>query len=196
MMKIVFDIDGVLADILPMFIDFLYERIGIRLKLEEIDSYYDWHRKLGIEKEAFSKLILEYYESPHLKRAVPMEEMAFDVIKSLAKNHDVLVLTSRHELTRQATEEFMEKYYPGVFNEILFTNNAHEGHDAASSSKAKLLSFIGADFVVDDDPDVMADGCKLLLYDSHYNKDAEDNGRRVRFKSFEELPHIIEEVEK
>ena len=175
-MRIAIDIDGVLAEIMEHFLDFLSRETGVRLNRGDVDVYFDWFHKIGIDKERFKNLIQAFYLSEEFKKATPFDSESMIPLSQMAKEHTLMVVTSRPESTKEITEGFLDKFYPELFENVYYIGTSYEGDGIAAKSKAEMLSKLKADIAVDDDPGLAGIGeCRLLLVDQPYNQDVEDN---------------------
>lgn len=158
-MKIVVDIDDVLADTMPQFIAFFREFYNQDF-LDEDASKFEYLGFLGKTKEEATEKLFKFYESEYFEATQPIEK-AQDVLKKLRIEHELYALTSRPYAVKNQTEEWIEKYFPNIFTEILFNND----HTKESFSLDKLKS--KAEICKDLDAHVLIDDLLRFTNNSH-----------------------------
>lgn len=85
-----------------------------------------------------------------------------DVFTSvLESEHRLIAVTARHHDYSNLTRQWVDTHFPGVFEEVIFTEDKHE---------------VPIDYLVEDNPfnvaSAMGQGIKVALVDYAYNQDA------------------------
>lgn len=116
------DIDDTLWDYVRPYFMFCSDRYGILFNKEDtftydIEKLWGWTRDK--QEKSFEGFLLSQNEYP----LIPFDG-AFDVLKKLNEKYDkVIAITSRGEnVFRKKTEEDLEKHFPGMIEEVYFSN--------------------------------------------------------------------------
>jgi uncharacterized HAD superfamily protein len=144
------DIDEVLASNAPGFVEFSNKQWGTNLKAE--DYHEHWAELWQSDEEETEKRAIAYHGSGTIEKLKPLTE-AKPVLERLSKKYRLIVITSRRALIEQATKVWIEKYYPGVFEEVYLAgiwDKVVKGR--MDLTKAGLLKELGADYFIDDQP--------------------------------------------
>jgi 5'(3')-deoxyribonucleotidase len=147
---IAIDVDDVLAANAEAFVEFSNKRWGTNLKVEDYDEH--WAILWGVEEnnhDEIEKRALEF-----LKHSTPIYKHfpdANESLKKLAEKHKLVIVTSRRMAQSQDTLEWIEKFYPGIFDEIHFAGIWDKIHDdRIKVTKAEFCRQVGADYLIDD----------------------------------------------
>lgn len=142
------DIDDVLSAHAEAFIAYSNTVYGTNLTVN--DYHEHWSRLWGVDYEEVEKRVKAYHASGALSSYKPHIE-AEPVLRKLAKNHKLLVVTARKSITAKDTEAWIEKHYSGIFNAV-----HHAGmwdtvtEHSITATKAELCQKLGADYLIDD----------------------------------------------
>ena len=191
-MRIGLDVDEVLAEFLRGMLPWLREHYGVDHSWYETHTYAfykAWHIPYGEARE----YIEAYLESERFKSldAVPGSR---EGVASLARDHSLVIITSRPRYTRGVTVDWLHDLYGDVFEEILVTNGHGPGE---SRTKASYVEEYDIDLHVDDNPGyceniVSETGTRPVLCSKPWNYD-EDVGRWVlRVDSWRDIRGVIE----
>ena len=133
------DCDDVLIASVERIVDEYNDRFQTNVQLEGafIPANPDW----GAEREVVHQRILEIQSSDAYSKTPPFES-AVSVVKSLAKMHELHLVTARTEALMPVTHAMLDKYFDGAFTSV-----EHVGHD---TSKGEVCRRIGADVIIDD----------------------------------------------
>jgi len=141
------DLDDTLAKFIPSLINFHNEAFSTELKLEDFYSY-DFDEVWGGTKEETLDKMDKFFESDHFKNDMRPYPQAKRVLLQLKKSFDLKIVTSRQHFLEEATKQWLEKYFPGMFSEILFGN--HYGRSGEKRSKPEMCQDVGAVALIDD----------------------------------------------
>ncbi len=136
-----------------------YEAFGVTTQLEAI-------RRLHAVMET-----PEYIDIPPTKNAI-------EVVKRLAQNHELHVVTGRASFLEPYTHTTLEKYFPGCFASVEHTNHFHDGGtNTIRRTKSEVCQQLKANILIDDLPshidDVLQSGVSEVVLFGQYpwNKD-------------------------
>jgi len=187
-MKIAFDCDDVLVDFIGTFARFHNENYGTSLKRDDFHAF-SFSKVLSISPDEGKRKSVEFMESPHLWNAAPISYSREVLEKIKNSGNSLHLVTSRSELTRRITEEWIDRNFPNLFSEIYFSRSTYT--NPLMPNKANICKEIDAKILVEDNPDHLNnlfDGTKALLYDAPWNKNhRQENVQRV---------HSWKEIEK
>jgi 5'(3')-deoxyribonucleotidase len=150
--KIAIDIDDVLSRTAEGFIAFSNQRWGLSLKPEDYQE--EWAVVWGVPVEDALKRSIEFHATGVVGSFEP-NEAALPVLKRLAKQYELVTVTSRRSIIKPETDAWIERHFPGIFSELhyagIWDKTDHtDVHQRLKHTKAELLSEIGADFLIDD----------------------------------------------
>ena len=83
----------------------------------------------------------------HKHEMIPVIEGAIEVIETLRKKHQLVIITARDSSLLRPTEKLLEKHFPKVFKGLYFL---HEGNRNALGTKGDVCKRIGATKFIDD----------------------------------------------
>jgi uncharacterized HAD superfamily protein len=196
-MKIVIDIDEVLADQIPEIIKFFNESYHENLSLEDLDKYV-YLGFLGLTKEESKKNLLQFFETPYFRNIKPIDG-AIHAIDKLSRNNELIVLTGRPYLIKKDTECWLEQYFPNKFSQIIFNNVfTKETFLPRTGSKMDICREIDAEIFIEDDLFFIQkcpDNLRVLLYDHPWNRKSLPPGVS-RVKNWNEILERIEEIQR
>ena len=180
-MKIALDVDGVLADIIHLWIENHNKQYNKSINKEDINQWDFW-RKIGLDKYEFYRQLSNSWER---WKDVPTTEndiaSAVDRLHSLGR---VDIVTARDKESTNYVINWLE--HNGIkFNDYV---SVFDGRD-----KAKL----DYDVFIDDSPHnverMASKGSNVLLYDQPWNREV--NSRKIiRIKKLIESINIISDL--
>lgn len=120
---------------------------------------------------------------------------AYDALKKLGEEYEIVIVTGRHEAMRDSTIEWLTKNFLGLYREIHFTGH-YEVEPDKKRKKSEVMTEIGADLFIDDAlhfaTDVASVGIPVLLFDTPWNQGELPHGV-TRVFSWEEILSRISE---
>ena len=152
MKTIAVDIDDVLADNAAGFVDYSNKKWGTSLKIEDYDEHWAEVWKID-SRDVVEARAAEYLQNA--PRHFKYDDEALPVLRRLSKDYRLQIVTSRRIWMKNDTEEWIDKHYPGIFNEdtIHFAGIWDDDSDHAyknMKTKADVVERIQADFLIDD----------------------------------------------
>ncbi len=182
-MKIAIDIDEVILEFLESFLEFYNSKYGKNFKKEDFKSYV-FEETLGGSHEEIVELIKEF----GYNNKINFVEDALESIKAISENHEVFIITARHPMFKQKTNDFFKKHFGDIFNEILYTGEAFEKQGI---TKADLCKSLNIDFIIEDNyifsSEYAKKGIKVLLLNKPWNKDSKVFDNIFRVDSWKEI---------
>ena len=142
------DIDDVIAANALGFVEWSNQKYGTHLT---VDDYQDhWGEVWKVEHEETERRAVEYHESDHVATYTTIEG-ASDALRKLKERFKLVILTTRRNSINQLTKEWIEKYYPGIFDDIVFSGFFDSPtKESITMTKGELAKSIGADYIIDD----------------------------------------------
>ena len=191
-MNIAIDIDGVLGDDVGAFVKFHNEKYNTNLKKQ--DFYCNkWWLVLNEEVQVLYKKYLEYIDSNYFKDMGTIKG-SIEALKELGKNHNLFVLTARKNEWMDVTKKWLDKNFPGIFNEI-YSTNFHTFKKKKGVNKGEICKRIKADYLIDDFVEHANEctnvGTEVLLLDSPWNQNYELLPHIYRMKDWNEIIEYI-----
>jgi len=151
-MKIWLDLDEVLCSSMKPWLERCKEELGFYLPFEKVKNYALWelsvvkHTKEEIVK-VFAQMIEDDYKNWH-NILFPIDG-AVDWVKRLANSGwEIVVITSRPSILKNATMSWIEKYFPGMIKDVIFTNKDVE--NLRLWNKGEILKSLWLDVFVED----------------------------------------------
>lgn len=170
------DVDSVLCESIPSLLYRINRECGVQL---EKDDVVQWDFPVG--ESTLGELILEAFRDPVFVKALPPMEGAVEAVKRLAIDFEIIVVTSRKQLTVDATREWVARYF-GVLPVIhVGDGETKNGHDL--------------DILVDDAPhNILAfadSGRPALLFDQPWNQRVPDHPLIRRCKNWPQVHRAV-----
>jgi 5'(3')-deoxyribonucleotidase len=143
------DIDDVLAENASAFIDYSNKTFGTNLTVDDYQEH--WGEIWKSEYEETEKRALEYHQSGQLANYKVIVG-AKEALEKLKVHFRLVLLTTRRNSVSQLTKDWIEKYYPNIFDDIVFTGffDAPIKNKSIHMTKADLAKKIQADYLIDD----------------------------------------------
>eukprot|EP01029_Cantina_marsupialis_P028664 TRINITY_DN777849_c0_g1_i1.p1 TRINITY_DN777849_c0_g1~~TRINITY_DN777849_c0_g1_i1.p1 ORF type:complete len:209 (-),score=56.14 TRINITY_DN777849_c0_g1_i1:251-877(-) len=140
------DIDEVLGQFVPSIVKYHNRVYGTELEATSFHSYRFCEVWGGTDEEAMEK-VREFYGSEEFKN-LPLVEGAVEAMKTLKKDYELHVVTSRQFFIQEATYEWLKLHFDGIFDGIHFGN--HYSKTGKKLPKSEICKSIGAICLVDD----------------------------------------------
>lgn len=120
------DLDDVLANTADHLDRYYNARFGTNIKLQDHQTYKlndIWNRTLS----EVIDITDDFFQSEEGKNITPFEGAEY-AIDELATKYNLIVLTSRDLDLKNETKEWVDKYFPDKFKEIVMTNKLSKNH--------------------------------------------------------------------
>jgi len=188
-MRIGIDIDEVIAEFLDSFLEFYNSKYEKNFQKKDFKSYI-FEEILGGTHEDAIELIKEH----GYKWEIKLVEGALDSIRKLAEKHELIILTARHPMFKNETEDFLKVHFGNVLSEIYYTGEAFQKYGVTKSDICKELNI---DILIEDNKifslECAEKGIKVLLFDKPWNQDCFEHENVLRAYNWKE---ILEKIEK
>jgi len=166
------DLDEVLSETIDKVLEVNnYEVNGMKITKKDVSSYY-FHEieRLNLWIGDDVKLFDRLWNSDKKREVKPLE-WALDKLNELKLEwYKFIIITARREEFREYSEARIEKYYPWIFDEIIFTNHYTEN----SVPKSEICKQKWVEIMIEDNLDYAIDmanvGVKMYLIDKPWNK--------------------------
>ena len=161
MKKIVLvDMDGVLANFYPQFIEMEYKETGIQIDINKLDGI--------LEQDAFPSFH-KLVNSPGFFRTVPLIEGSVEGLKYLNDKYDVIIASSATEFPNSLVDKhaWLGEHFPFInWKQMIFCGSK---------------SNIQGDVMIDDHPKNLSnfDGQRILFSEPHNAFVNDESFRRV-----------------
>lgn len=187
------DIDDVLAANAEAFVKFSNERWGTTLNPDDYSEHWAEMWKIDYDEESKRRDVI-------IREKIFTKHEFFDEAKPaleiLKKKYRLVIVSSRGPRIRSETIEWINKSFPGVFDEIHFAKiwDATDVHtlEKLKITKAEILKQIGANYLIDDQPKhcvaAAEAGVKSIIFgDYMWNRDVKMTKNMVRAKNWQEV---------
>ena len=195
-MNIAVDLDGVLGDFVPSFLNYYNNRFNTDFKKEDIKTMDLWVA-LGLpSKDVFDPIQYEFYKSSYFKNIKPIEDSQEAIKRLDALGHTSLISTGRPQKVRDQTFDFIKTYFPEI-NRIFMTKNYYDPLDIGSDAleKYEVALFNDCKYAIEDDPifavPISENGTKVLLFNQPWNASFTGNGNILRVGDWPSIVDII-----
>eukprot|EP00195_Chlamydomonas_chlamydogama_P012453 CAMPEP_0202916582 /NCGR_PEP_ID=MMETSP1392-20130828/68939_1 /ASSEMBLY_ACC=CAM_ASM_000868 /TAXON_ID=225041 /ORGANISM="Chlamydomonas chlamydogama, Strain SAG 11-48b" /LENGTH=180 /DNA_ID=CAMNT_0049609075 /DNA_START=688 /DNA_END=1230 /DNA_ORIENTATION=+ len=128
---------------------------------------YEFAKIWNCSQDHSNHVVHEFFKSQHFNDGIPVIPGALDVLARLGSSYDLVVVTSRQHIIQDVTLDWIDRHYPGLFQEVYFGN--HFALEGTSRKKSDICRTIGASMLIDDNPSYAIEcanaGIHVLLYD-------------------------------
>jgi uncharacterized HAD superfamily protein len=139
-MKIGVDIDEVLAPFLPSMLKWK------RTKSLPKTYPYIFSTIYNISENDSQKLVHEFYDSKEFLKLKPIKNSQKAMKHLKQQDHKLYIITGRQKVVKQKTEDWIEKWYPGIFEDVILTNS----FTPQEVLKSDVCSNINIGLIIDD----------------------------------------------
>ena len=184
MQKIIWvDLDDVLAELLDHCLEYHNYQINWKSISREkvLDYYISRMKNYKIE----SKIVIDWFRKATLddiwKYKIQPVKWAIEWLKKLKEKwYKLKIVTARNEeIIWEYTKNWIEKYYPNIFEEIIFANHFSKNH----KSKADICKEHGIEIMIEDNPDyaqeLAQNWVKTFLLEKPWNKGKCINNKNI-----------------
>lgn len=193
------DVDEVLGNFVSALNVFIAERYSSYHTVSEY-HVYEFFRVWKCSRAEAEIRVHEFFRTKYFTSGINPIPGSHTVLCNLSTFCNLSIVTSRQNVIKNHTCEWIEKHYPGLFKEIHFGN--HFALDGSSRPKSEICRSLGAEVLIDDNPRYALEcaeaGIRVLLFDYHNSypwcKDAsvESHGLVTKVRNWEEVEqHLI-----
>ena len=142
------DVDEVLCPFVVQLCKFHNEYYNSELRPDHFFSYvFREIPEYGAKDEPQSKEILTQFFQSKYFADMPVILNAYDTLHGMKEDFNFSVITSRRNELETMTREWIDEYFPDIFDEQLFGNHFNDG---ASLTKTEMCQQINARIAIDD----------------------------------------------
>lgn len=182
--ELAFDIDGVVADTMEVFVRLAHSRYGLSHLSKEHMTCYDLYQCLNLEREIIDDLICLTLDDEHTLQIPPMP-LAPDVLTELAEHGPLRFVTAR--IWPESIMRWLQQTLPQVAPE-----NIQVVATGSPEAKLGILQELGVRCFVEDRLEtchfLVRAGIQPLLYDQPWNR---TSNQYPRFKTWRQLRQTI-----
>ncbi|KDO73725.1 hypothetical protein CISIN_1g019095mg [Citrus sinensis] len=160
------DVDEVLGNFVSALNRFIADRYSLNHSVSEY-HVYEFFKIWNCSRDEADLRVHEFFKTPYFKTGIHPLPGAQKALHKLSRYCNLSVVTSRQHVIKDHTIEWIEKHYPGLFQEIHFGN--HFALAGKSRPKSDICRSLGAKVLIDDNPRYAIEcaevGIKVLLFD-------------------------------
>ena len=149
MNRIAVDIDEVLCH----FVESMARHNNLTLPKKQIYSYV-YRDMFKISEKKSSKMVRDFYNSKEFDDLTPIHGSRAIIQMMRPKIDKIYIITGRQDCVRKKTEDWLDKHYPELFDDLLLTNS----FTSNEIPKVDLCKALNIDTIIDDS-DVQCDMC-------------------------------------
>ncbi|PIN90734.1 hypothetical protein COU60_00115 [Candidatus Pacearchaeota archaeon CG10_big_fil_rev_8_21_14_0_10_34_76] len=183
------DLDDTVKDTLRCVNEFYEIETGIKIPLSKYTTYL-WEDVWGCTREEAIARWHRFVDSENYDRTPPIEG-ARDSLCSLSLKNNLAIITSRPEINKQRTEEWVRRNIPGIEFEFFYTR----GFEGGKRAKGDICIENGINLIFEDDIsnslECAMKGIDVIMFDKPYNLGLE-HGKIQRVSSWAEALKIYE----
>lgn len=160
------DVDEVLGNFVSALNRFIADRYSSNHSVSEY-HVYEFFKIWKCSRDEADIRVHEFFKTSYFKNGIHPIPGAQKTLKKLARFCNLSVVTSRQNVIKDHTIEWLEKHYQGMFEEIHFGN--HWALHGESRPKSEICRSMGAKVLIDDNPRYALEcaevGIRVLLFD-------------------------------
>lgn len=193
-MLIAVDIDDVLADTRRQFLYYLIENMGISIRWEDLTTYH--LEKVLLCEETAVLNWLQVFEASSLYRSLPLLPNAAESVLRLSSKHTFCAVTARHQGQSEATNIFLNTYFPNIITEVHYLYSSFG--EKAYPSKMEICKEINADILIEDQFEHAREcvdvGLPVLLFSTPWNRFVEEHSLLKRVDNWEDIVNYLDRL--
>jgi hypothetical protein len=182
-MKIALDVDGVLADIIFVWLEY-YNKTNNKSLSKKDTVQWDFWKSLGYDKYKFYEDLSNCWS--RWTEVPPMEQDIADATEKLQSFGIVDIVTARDAASSKYVKEWLK-------------HNGIQYNDYVAVMSGRDKAGLDYDVFIDDSPhnivDITSKGKHALLYDQPWNQSV-NNSNVVRIKRLEEAVNVLTDLPK
>lgn len=160
------DVDEVLGNFVSALNRFIADRYSVKHSVSEY-HVYEFFKIWNCSRDEADIRVHEFFKTSYFKTGIHPIPGAQQALHKLSRFCNLSIVTSRQNAIKDHTIEWIEKHYPGLFQEIHFGN--HFALDGESRPKSEICRSLGAKVLIDDNPRYAIEcaeiGIRVLLFD-------------------------------
>ncbi|XP_014499881.1 uncharacterized protein LOC106760946 [Vigna radiata var. radiata] len=160
------DVDEVLGNFVSALNEFIADRYSSSHSVSEY-HVYEFFKIWNCSRDEANTRVHEFFETSYFKSGIQPIPGAQVALRKLSRFCNLSVVTSRQNVIKDHTIEWIEKHFSGLFQDIHFGN--HFALDGVSRPKSDICRSLNANILIDDNPRYAIEcaeaGIKVLLFD-------------------------------
>jgi len=183
---IAFDLDECLGELILSFLEYYNNSYGTNYRYEDVRSY-NLEELIGGTRQGAIKEVYKFFDTDYF-REIAVVIGSRHVVRELAKDNEVIVITSRPYIVEKQTAKWLSHQFYDRFNNVIFTNEwSLEG---GSRTKGDICRELGVSYMIEDNLDYALEcsekGIRTFLLEKPWNQ-REVNRDITRVKNYGEL---------
>lgn len=188
---IAIDIDNVLSESAKVFVAFSNKTFGTHLNIN--DYREEFKIMWDVSQEEANRRAKIFTDSKIQSTYEPLPN-AGEVLSALKVSYRLVAVTSRPKLVADLTHQWLLRYYPDLFDEVVFAGfwDVPGTTDAHIPTKGGLYKSLNAEYVIDDHPKhceaAIENGVEAILFGQYgWNESFKVSQGVVRVKDWKEV---------
>ncbi|XP_059287081.1 uncharacterized protein LOC132040458 [Lycium ferocissimum] len=160
------DVDEVLGNFVSALNEFVADRYSSYHSVSEY-HVYEFFKIWKCSRDEADIRVHEFFKTSYFKTGIHPIPGARQTLQKVSRFCNLSIVTSRQNAIKDHTIEWIERHYPGLFQDIHFGN--HFALNGKSIAKSDMCRSLGATVLIDDNPRYAIEcaevGIKVLLFD-------------------------------
>lgn len=192
------DVDEVLGNFVSALNEFVADHYSSYHSVSEY-HVYEFFKIWRCSRDEADIRVHEFFKTSYFKTGIHPIPGARQTLQKLSRFCNLSIVTSRQNAIKDHTIEWIERHYPGLFQDMHFGN--HFALNGQSIAKSDICRSLGANVLIDDNPRYAIEcaevGIKVLLFDYEnsypWSKSESVNGHPMvrRVHNWEEVEHQL-----
>ncbi|VFQ63405.1 unnamed protein product [Cuscuta campestris] len=164
--EVAVDIDEVLGNFVSALNQFIADRYSLYHSVSEY-HVYEFFKIWNCSRDEADIRVHEFFKTSYFKTGIHPIPGARQALQKLHRFCNYSIVTSRQNAIKDHTIGWIEKHYPGLFENVHFGN--HFALSGKSIPKSEICRSVGSKVLIDDNPRYAIEcadvGIKVLLFD-------------------------------
>ena len=193
---IAIDFDDVIIDTTPYMQELYNKKFGTKMQLKD-NFTGDLEAHGAPDIATIISRVEDVLNMDEMRTISPLKD-TISIIKQLAEHHRLYVVTGRSPILETATTNFINEYFPDVFQSIVFASYLRKGK---SRTKSRICKKLGADLLIEDHLghalEAAEGGTEVLLFgDYPWNQSENLPNNITRVKNWEEVSRVLLQIQR
>lgn len=186
--RIGIDLDEVLADFIPSYINYHNLNFGSKIEISHFTSF-DLAKVYKTSREEVEIRVRKFYQSEEFHNLKPVRG-SISTIEKLSKKFELFIITSRPEIASKSTIKWLQKHFPKQFRKIHFAFNPYI-RTSGMKDKSEIAKLLNVDLFIEDNLDfatsVAKSGIRVFLFNRLWNKSQALHPNITRVSSWRDI---------
>ena len=188
-MNIGVDMDEVLAELMDQLIGFYNRRTNGKFRKVDFETY-KLSETWGISRKEAVGVVEDFFKSDDFRSIRPVEGAPEACRQLKERGHRLTVISSRPRSLEKETREWLERYFPEIFSEVILTDEC----GAKRGRKARVCANLSIDYLIEDGAhyaeECLSEKTRVILLEKPWNMDFE-NRDVLRARDWDEIVGMI-----